>query len=381
MIKLAVIGASYLQEPLIQTAKSMGCETHVFAWKAGDPGEKSADHFYPVSIVEKDEILRICRQIGIDGICTIASDLAAVTVNYVAEQMGLAGNTMETTLVSTNKHLMRERFASCGDPSVKSIQISSAEDLKDIELTYPVIIKPVDRSGSRGIFKVTAPEQLAEAVRKAVDVSFDHKALAEEFASGYEYSVEGITWHGQHHILAITQKYTTGAPGFIETGHLEPALLTPAMKEKVRAVVIHALNSLGIQNSASHSELKIDRDGNIRLIEIGGRMGGDFIGSHLVRFSTGIDYIRAVVDTALGREPDLSAQEHDGAGAVRFILGQDDLDALERLKKEHPEYLYDAEVHEGGEVVDSSTRHGYFLMHAQRAEDLIPYLPERGHDE
>ena len=81
MKKLAIIGASYLQEPLIEKAKSMGIETHVFAWAAGDVGEKSADYFYPISIVEKDEILKRCREIGIDGICTIASDLAVITVN------------------------------------------------------------------------------------------------------------------------------------------------------------------------------------------------------------------------------------------------------------------------------------------------------------
>lgn len=87
MKKLAIIGASYLQEPLIEKAKSMGIETHVFAWAAGDVGEKSADYFYPISIVEKDEILKRCREIGIDGICTIASDLAVITVNYVANNI------------------------------------------------------------------------------------------------------------------------------------------------------------------------------------------------------------------------------------------------------------------------------------------------------
>ena len=85
MNNLAIIGASYLQLPLIQKAKEMGYVTHVFAWTANDVGEKEADYFYPISIVEKDEILEQCRAIGVAGICSIASDLAAVTVNYVAE--------------------------------------------------------------------------------------------------------------------------------------------------------------------------------------------------------------------------------------------------------------------------------------------------------
>ena len=139
MKKLAIIGASYLQEPLIEKAKSMGIETHVFAWAAGDVGEKSADYFYPISIVEKDEILKKCREIGIDGICTIASDLAAITVNYVANNMGLIANSMTCTEKSTNKHLMREAFEKNGDPSPKSILVSTIDAVSYTHLTLPTI--------------------------------------------------------------------------------------------------------------------------------------------------------------------------------------------------------------------------------------------------
>ena len=106
--KLAIIGASYLQEPLIEKAEQMGIETHVFAWAAGDVGEKSADFFYPISIVEKDLIADKCREIGVDGICTIATDLGASTVNYVADKLGLIGNSPYASEVSTNKKAMRE---------------------------------------------------------------------------------------------------------------------------------------------------------------------------------------------------------------------------------------------------------------------------------
>ena len=92
MKKIAIIGASYLQNPLILKAKEMGFETHVFAWRAGDIGEQTADHFYPISIVEKEEILNQCRKIHPDAVCTIASDLAGVTVNYVANALGLPAN-------------------------------------------------------------------------------------------------------------------------------------------------------------------------------------------------------------------------------------------------------------------------------------------------
>ena len=227
MKKIAIIGASYLQEPLIQKAKSMGIQTHVFAWKVGDVGEYSADYFYPISIVEKEQILHECERIGIDGICTIASDLAIITVNYVANRMGLVGNSDDCTFVSTNKKAMRKRFKECGDPSPLSIPIQDLHDLQGKDLTFPVIVKPIDRSGSRGINLVENYAGLNDAITKAKEVGFEKIVLVEEFATGQEYSAECISWKGKHQLLAITKKYTTGAPNFIETGHLEPSGLDP----------------------------------------------------------------------------------------------------------------------------------------------------------
>ena len=378
MKKLAIIGASYFQEPLIRKAKLMGLETYVFAWAAGDVGETIADHFYPISIVEKEEILNKCREIGIDGICTIASDLAAITVNYVASEMGLVGNSMECTHISTNKHAMREVFEVNGDPSPKSFQVTCTGDLAGKEYRYPVIVKPVDRSGSRGITKLDAPDGLEDAIERAKEQGFQKCALVEEFVTGQEYSVECISVCGQHHFLALTKKYTTGAPGFIETAHVQPALVEEALLEKIKAVTFHALDSLKIKNGASHTELKISEDGTIKLIEIGGRMGGDFIGSDLVELSTGIDFVKAVIQIAMGESPELNiTQEH--VAAVRFVFSQEDLAVLKKLESEHLEYLLRKDVAQNcdGEVTDSSTRFGYFLFRAETYQELERYLPEK----
>lgn len=377
MKKIAIIGASYLQEPLIEKAKAMGLETHVFAWAAGDIGEKSADYFYPISIVEKDQILDKCREIGIAGICSIASDLAAITVNYVADKMGLVGNSPECALISTNKHLMREAFEKNGDPSPKSILVTSIRDLDGTKLQYPVIVKPTDRSGSRGITKLLDERGLAEAIENAKEQGFEKKALVEEFATGQEYSVECVSCHGEHHFLAMTKKYTTGAPHFIETGHLEPAPVSEEILRKVKETVFHALDSLKITNSASHSELKIASDGTIRLIEIGGRMGGDCIGSDLVQLSTGVDFVRAVIQIALGEAPDLNPIHKGGVASVHYIFGKSDYDVLEKLKNEHPEFIVREEISGEchGKITDSGSRYGAFLMRADSIEELEKYLP------
>lgn len=170
--KLAIIGASDFQNPLILKAKELGFETHVFAWECGDIGERTADYFYPISITEVEQIADKCKSIGVDGICSIGTDLGNITVSKVANKLGLCANSLDCVDVSTNKHLMREAFFKNGDPSPKSCQITDVSEIEGLELAYPIIVKPVDRSGSRCITKLQTSEGLEDAVRSAIDVSF-----------------------------------------------------------------------------------------------------------------------------------------------------------------------------------------------------------------
>lgn len=380
MKKLAIIGASYLQLPLIEKAKKYGIETHVFAWKANDVGERIADYFYPISIVEKEAILLKCKEIGINGICSIASDLAAITVNYVAYKMNLVGNSLESVRMSTNKYAMRKCFEKNGVPSPKSIKVKEMKNFEKINLEYPLIVKPVDRSGSRGItmLECRGGYKLEEAITNAKEQSFEKAAVIEEFCTGQEYSVECISWKGKHTFLAITCKYTTGVPHFIEKAHLEPARLSGDLLNQVKKVVFHALDSLKLVNGASHSEIKISEKGKIQVIEVGGRMGGDYIGSHLVELSTGIDFVHAVIQIALGKQPDLSKKYLPKPAAIRYILSEEDIKILEYLKKEHPQYIiYECILNDIGKLVtDSSTRWGFFLFQADSVEELEQYLPQ-----
>lgn len=363
--QIAIIGASYLQLPLIEKAKEMGYTTHVFAWAADDVGEKEADYFYPISIVEKDKILEKCREIGICGICSIASDLASITVNYVANALSLPGNSMETALKSTNKHEMRKAFEAAGDPSPKSILVTDPDAADCLDVVFPVIVKPTDRSGSRGIFKIERKEDLKSAILSAMESGFEHKALVEEYVDGKEYSVEFISYHGEHHFLAMTLKYTTGAPNFIETGHLEPAPVDEGTLYSVINVVRHALDTLGITDGASHSEIKISEDGTIKIIEIGGRMGGDCIGSDLVRLSTGYDYVRMVIQVACGIEPDFEKVCPPHPAGCRFIFSQADIDELSKIQKEDPDKIIkvvDYHPEMIGHITDSSNRAGCYIF-------------------
>lgn len=340
----------------------MGYKTHVFAWAANDVGEKEADFFYPISVIEKDQILEKCKEIGICGICSIASDIAVITVNYVAEKLGLTGNSISSIGKSTNKHLMREAFRANDDPSPKSILVDENTVLEDLQLTYPIIVKPTDRSGSRGIYKLESFDGLKDAVKSAMSEGFEKKALIEEYATGQEYSVEHISYEGKHYFLALTHKYTTGAPHFIETGHLEPAPIDEQTRLQVDKIVSHALDSLEIKNGASHAEVKIAKDGAIKIIEIGARMGGDCIGSDLVRYSTGFDFVKMVIDVACGKAPTFEKVCEPIKVESKFIFSEEDIAEYELDKKEgrvlqtvdfHPENI--------GHITDSSNRAGCYI--------------------
>lgn len=372
--KVVIIGANDFQNPLILKAKELGYETHVFAWKDGSIGEKTADFFYPISIVEKEEILEKCREIKPDAILTIASDLATITVNYVASKLGLTCNSLECTEISTNKFKMRQAFKKANIPVPKFEIVDENTNLDILNgMEYPLIVKPTDRSGSRAINKILKKEELSDAIKLAVENSFEKKAIVEEYIDGDEFSAESISFHGKHNFLTVTRKQTTGYPHFIETGHIEPAGLSEEIIEKIKSAILPALDSLKIENGASHAEFKITQNGDIRIIEIGARMGGDCIGSDLVKISTGYDYVKMVIDVALGKEPVLEKVSVPKIAVIKFIFNKEDLDGLEKIKKEKPEKIhFVSEIKDfgGHKIVDSSSRYGYYILALDSIDEI-----------
>ncbi len=367
MKTLAVIGASYLQRPLVEKAKEMGLRVICFAWREGAVCADIADQFFPISIVDKDEILRICEKEKIDGICTIASDVAAPTVAYVAEKMGLPGNSFEASLRANNKFLMREAFSKAGIRCPKYKLVTNADLVQPAQWSYPVIVKPCDRSGSLGVLKVDAPDELVSGVERAMACSFKHTAIIEEYIEGREISVEFISHRGHHFPLTITDKVTTEAPHFVELEHHQPAALSSAMYNEIYGTTGHALDALGITEGASHTEYRITENGEVFIIELGARMGGDFIGSDLVRLSTGYDFVQGVIQVALGEfvEPELKEAHHSG---IYFLCKETErlawiIDSPKKeayvFKKERMDFVL-------RNVTCSADRSGYLIYQSDR---------------
>ncbi len=375
MEKIVIIGANDFQNPLILKAKEMGYETHVFAWQDGSVGERTADYFYPISIVEKEKILEKCKEIKPDAVATIASDLASITVNYLACKLNLPCNSERSVLISTNKYEMRKALKKAGIPSPEFHTVDEGYDISKLQdMKLPVIVKPTDRSGSRGITKLTSWEGLKSAIDDAIENSFEKKAIVEEYICGDEFSCECISYKGQHHFLTITKKFTTGAPHFIETGHIQPAGLESGQIKEIQHDVFNALDALEIENGASHSEFKVDADGNIRIIEIGARMGGDCIGSDLVQLSTGYDFLKMVIQVASGEEPDIVCRGITKVAIIQFIFSKDDYENYLDIQREHPDKIYhasDMKIKENSRIVDSSSRYGFYILACDSVEEAM----------
>jgi biotin carboxylase len=369
--KLIIIGANNFQLPLILKAKEMGIETHVFAWENGAVGKTYADYFYPISITDKDQILEIATKIKPDGVLSIGSDLASITVNHIAHNLGLTGNSPECTLVTTNKFIMRQLLTEKGLPC-PLYRKADQREIPDIEMfSFPIIVKPTDRSGSRGVTKVETKEDFETAINRAIEESFAKEAIVEEFIEGLEYSVEMISWKGNHYFLQITEKETTGPPYFVEMGQHQPARFDDELQNKIQEVIKKTLTALGIENGASHSEIKITPDGEIFIIEIGARMGGDYIGSHLVRLSTGYDFVKGVIEVALGVEPKIIMKETFHAGIYFLIASEGTVQKIENHTSKYKEIKQNEVFVKPGDrlkypVKESAQRSGYFIYQSKQ---------------
>lgn len=364
--KLVILGASEHINPAIIKAKELGFETHVFSWSADEIGEKTADFFYPTSIRKKEEILEKSREIKPQGIISLSSDIAAVTASYIAEELGLTGNGYSTTIAATNKLLSRRIFEKNNIPQPKFFGIGDEMAFPDSKnLSFPVVVKPSDRSGSRGVVKIKSRTELLRSLSEARDISFERKAIVEDYIFGRHYSCECISYKGDHTILTYTKRENIERPScFIEHFNSQPANLTEKQKKEAESIVLKTLDVLKIKNGASSIEFVIDHNDNVRLIEATPSMYGDFIGTDLVQLSTGFDYLKMIIDIACGGAPDLTkADDIYESVSSQIIIRDEDVKQLNTMIENHDHRLirYKVDADEPIPFEVSGKRYGYFI--------------------
>ena len=304
---ILIFGAGLNQLELIREARRLGLETVVIDPQADPPGKPEADFFYRVDGGDYKATRAVAVKHEVSGIVSGQMEKPLRLMARLAAELGCIFNSPEVTERSTDKWLMKQAFMVAGVPCAEGIMISRSDDLAERikgRPGFPVIIKPRDAYSSRGVFRCSSAEEVLARAEVSRSFSTNGDILVEEFIEGSEYSIEAITFRGETSIIQFTEKFITPYPRTVETGHLQPANLTDSERESIATAVIGALNALGIENSASHTEVKLTGSGPV-VIETGARLGGDFIASYLTKASTGVSMDRAAIQVSLGISPDV----------------------------------------------------------------------------
>ena len=371
-----IFGVGPLQQSIINRAKKMGLYTVGI-----DPCEDATcrddvDAFEVVGGQDYEGTCAVVEKYGIDAIVTAATDKPLVMMARIAEKYGFPFYSVETAQWSTDKFQMKKRFELGGVPHAQGRLISRAEEAEGLE--FPVIVKPRDNSGSRGVKLCRNTEELKASIEEALSNSKLDTVLVEEFIEGPEYSIEGLHYVGKSEVIQFTEKKTTEFPYNVELGHKQPATLSEVQKTAICEIVGKIGKSMQFENCPSHTELKIN-DRGVFVIETSPRLGGDYITSTLVPLSTGINMEDQLLHIALGEPVDTKTGRIDKAAGVHFFclpegrVEKIDYAAIEAAKRWPGIFSLNISLHEGDEVhriTSSLNRYGEFIVKASDCEEL-----------
>lgn len=313
MKKILLLGGSAQQVAAIRTAKALGYDTVLCDYLADNPGQYAADRFCLVSTTDKEAVLEVARKERVDGVLAYASDPAAPTAAYVAEQLGLPGNPYESVQILCNKDRFRAFLKLHGfhTPEAKGYD-RVADALRDLargQFRFPVITKPVDSSGSKGVGRIDTPEQAAEKLEYAMSFSRAKRIVVEEYVekTGYQIAGDGFSLEGRLVFRCFADDHfdPKGKNPFVPISASFPCSLPEQVQEKVHAEIQRLLTALDMRTCAYNFDIRIGRDGNIYLMEVAPRDGGNYI-PDVIRYATGVDLAAASVKAAMGEPVGLS---------------------------------------------------------------------------
>ncbi|MNI24205.1 Alanine-anticapsin ligase BacD [compost metagenome] len=322
MKNIMILGASILQLPAILKAKEMGLQVIAVDMDKNAIGFKNADVCLEISTIDIPNVVEAAKQYNVDGVMTLASDMPMRTVAAVAKELNLVGISEDTALKATNKALMRECLKEHNVPIPTFFRVNSYNEYINSVQHFrgKFIVKPADNSGSRGVFLINdfyAKKSIEYAFKYSKKFSHSGEIVVEEYMEGSEVSVETLSVDGEVNIIAITDKLTTGSPRFVEMGHSQPSCVPEDTKEKIEAVATAAIKAIGIKDGPAHTEIIVTAMGP-KIVELGARLGGDNITTHLVPLSTGIDMVKCCIEIALGDKPKLERRIRMGS-AIRYF--------------------------------------------------------------
>jgi len=305
--KLMLLAAGPEQVPLIMAAKQCGVYTIVVDEDPTRPGMRLADKPVVLSILNETRCVELARIERIDGVATTALSLGIRTLGAIAEELGLPGLRRWSAYLTTDKIAMRQRLAEVGLPSpafrVATDIPSALQAIEDLSL--PVIFKPPDGSGSRGVRWVQSVAEVPTAYQAAVAAVRSPErvgqVLVEKFVEGRDFGSEGFLIGETLRIVSIREMMLTPYPYRQEIGYLYPTRLALQEVERIHNYLRAAALALGLRDTAFHADFKVDKTGQPVLIEMGARLPGYGLAVDFIPHATGIDLFRGLIDIALGR--------------------------------------------------------------------------------
>jgi len=374
--KIIIIGAGEMQVPVIVTAKKLGLYVITIDANINAQGNKYADLALKIDTNDKTEIFKTAKKHQIDGILT-TSDYPVRVVGYVCDKLGLSGLTYSAAKLGTNKYLLRNHLRNQKFLTPK-YQLLDNDNLDLAVIDYfPVVVKPIDSSASRGVRKVKNLKDLQSVYKDAKKYSKSGEVLIEEFLDGPEYSVETLSQDKKTNIIAITEKKTKGYDDiyFVEDRHLIPANITIEEQDQIHTIVHKAIKAIGLDNSASHTELKLTNRGPV-IIEIGARLGGDYITSDLVPLATGVNMLENIINISLGNKIDIEKSKNNFAG-IQFVNSGNYYSVkkhIENIKTVTGFIKSELKKYKEIELKNSSDRLGYYICVCDTREGLNKLL-------
>lgn len=301
-----LLGGGLMQIPAIRAARELGLECHVADGNDRCVGRKLADRFYHVDLRDLEGLLAVARDIAeLRGVFTAGTDFSR-SVAYVAQRLKLPGISEEVALRATNKGIMRRCLKEAGVSIPGFVVITN--DQSDPPFSLPVVVKPADNMGARGVYLVRRPEEYAPAVATARGLSVSNTVVVEEFIAGQEYSLDALVIDGAVHITGIGRRHIFFPPHFVELGHTIPATLHREEEQALTEEFERAIRAIGIWSGAAKGDVFLHRNKEGRYAatigEIAARLSGGFMSGWTFPLATGVPLTRAAVEIAVGERPD-----------------------------------------------------------------------------
>lgn len=377
MKKVLVIGAGFLQDFVICRARELGYDTIAIDGSAEAIGLSHANKGAVVNIVDQEACYEFAKNEGIDGVLTAATDYGVLSASYVAAKLSLPGLKYESAQRIKNKYEVRRKLiVDHVDDTKDAFEVDEYTDLEVLDIHYPVMVKPCDGSGSRATKRANDLKELREACKAAIEVSLVKRALIETFIIGREYGAESIVVNGEVHVLGIMKKWMTEPPYYAELGHQIPSELPSAVEQKAREYVERAIKALEINHGAVNMDLLISDEGTVHIIDVGARMGGNMIGPCVIPYGTGVDYVKALIQNAVGEPVDLHEESHDTV-ATRLLAFHEgtikQVPDIEEIEREYGVEIYH-HMTEGMHVNEYHTNLdgcGYVIARARTASEAV----------